>query len=174
MNVDMIQARLEREARLARGGGLSQIVAAAGLDMPSGESSTSAVTAATVEADLADRIFKAEKRALAAVSTGDFDKLEAAVDDDKIDLNTADEHGNTLLILAAQQGNKRMCKFLLRRGANINAQNLSGNTVLHYAYAYNHSELGQYLESKGADNNLLNAAGLTCYEGLRHKDLNEI
>ncbi len=41
-----------------------------------------------------------------------------------------------------------MCKFLLRRGAKINAQNLVGNTALHYCYAYHHPELGEYLKSR--------------------------
>ena len=108
------------------------------------------------------------------MSAGDFEKLEAAVDDERININCTDEHGNTLLILAAQQGNKRMIKFLLRRGANMNTQNFAGNSCLHYAYAYNHEALGQYLESKGADHSLLNSSGLTCYEGLRRTDVDAI
>eukprot|EP01033_Poteriospumella_lacustris_P018563 gene18563-13367_t len=63
---------------------------------------------------------------------------------EEIPVNTADQFGNTLLILAAQQGSRRMCKFLLRRGANINMQNLSGNTALHYCYAYGNKTLGEY------------------------------
>ena len=83
-----------------------------------------------------------------------------------IPINSADSHGNTLLLLAAQQGSKRMCKFLLRRGANINAQNLAGNTVLHFCFTYSHTELGKYLMQRGADDSILNSDGLTCYEGL--------
>jgi hypothetical protein len=173
MNVDMIQARLEREDKLAKAGGLSQIIAMGSLDF-SGDKSVMAIEAAQRDAELADRVFAAEKAALAAVSAGNFEKLEACVDDDKINVNCIDDHGNTLLILAAQQGNKRMVKFLLRRGANMNLQNFAGNSPLHYAYAYNHEELGQYLESKGADNSLLNASGLTCYEGLRKEDVDAI
>ncbi|RYY70187.1 ankyrin repeat domain-containing protein [archaeon] len=63
-------------------------------------------------------------------------------------IHLLDSHGNTLLILAAQQGSKRMCKFLLRRGANINMQNLVGNTCLHYCYAYSQRELAEYLKKK--------------------------
>ncbi|KAJ1396193.1 ankyrin repeat-containing domain protein, partial [Ochromonadaceae sp. CCMP2298] len=83
-----------------------------------------------------------------------------------ISVNTADDHGNTLLILAAQQGSKRMCKFLLRRGANINMQSLVGNTPLHYCYAYANNSLGEYLKSRGADDSIVNVDGLTAYEGL--------
>ena len=66
-----------------------------------------------------------------------------------------------------------MCKFLLRRGANINIQNLSGNTALHYCYAYSNLELADYLKSKGADDSIINVDGLTCYEGLNHESMNK-
>jgi ankyrin repeat protein len=45
-----------------------------------------------------------------------------------------DEFGNTLLIIACQNGNKRVAKLVLRRGANINARNYKGNTPLHYCF----------------------------------------
>ena len=86
--------------------------------------------------------------------------------DEGVVAETTDEHGNTLIILAAQQGSKRICKFLLRRGSNVNAQNNVGNTALHFCYAYNKDDLAEYLKSKGAQDNLLNMDGLTCYEGL--------
>lgn len=79
--------------------------------------------------------------------------------------------GNTLLSIAVQNGNKRICKLCLRRGANINLANNSGQTVLHYAYAYGFGELAEYLKSKGANDTLLNADGLTCYEGLSMDEL---
>ena len=85
-------------------------------------------------------------------------------------IDVQDEHGNTLLLLAAQQGNKRVVKALLRRGANIHAQNQQGNSVLHYCYEYGHVNLAEYLQGKGADDSLLNKHGLTCYEGLQQKD----
>ena len=90
-----------------------------------------------------------------------------------ISVNTADTFGNTLLILAAQQGSKRMCKFLLRRGANVNLQSLSGNTALHYCYAYSQFSLGEYLKKKGADDTILNIDKMTCYEGLSADALKE-
>ena len=44
--------------------------------------------------------------------------------------------GNTLLMVACQNGNKRIAKLCLRRGSNINEANIGGNTVLHYCFAY--------------------------------------
>ena len=60
-----------------------------------------------------------------------------------------------------------MVKFLLRRGANINAQNHMGNTILFYLHEYGHLELAKYLLRKGADDSILNRDGLTCYEGVK-------
>ena len=44
-----------------------------------------------------------------------------------------DEMGNSLLIMAAMNGDFKMCEILLSRGVNVNAQNHVGNTALHYA-----------------------------------------
>ena len=111
-------------------------------------------------------------RAIQAAKASNISEMEDALEED-IPVNCSDKFGNTLLLLAAQQGSKRMCKFLLRRGANINAQNLSGNTCLHFCFCYDHSELAQYLISKGADDSLLNVDGMTCYEGLNAEALED-
>ena len=105
---------------------------------------------------------------------GDKEKSKASLQkcmEEDIPINTADKHGNTLLILAAQQGSKRMVKFLLRRGADVNAQNMNGCTVLHYCHAYSHAGLADYLISRGADDSIVNLDGLTCYEGLAYEDI---
>jgi hypothetical protein len=100
-------------------------------------------------------------------------QLEEALDED-VPVDTTDDHGSTLLMLACQQGNKRIAKFLLRRGAKLNYQNLNGNTCLHYCYEYKLDDLAEYMKSKGADDSLLNSEGLTCYEGLHSKAVDEI
>jgi len=81
--------------------------------------------------------------------------------------NTKDEHGNTVLHVAAQNGNKRLIKVALRWGANINEQNKQGQTALHYLFAYKYENLAAYLISKGADDTIQNEFGYTCYDGLR-------
>ena len=78
------------------------------------------------------------------------------------------------MLIVAQQGLKRISKFLLRRGADINAQNLSGNSILHYCFEYSFNELAEYFISKGADDSLLNAQGLTAYEGLSMEKVSSI
>jgi len=47
-----------------------------------------------------------------------------------------DDKGNTLLLVASQNCNQKICEMLLRRHANINHQNVNGNTALHFAMAY--------------------------------------
>ena len=70
------------------------------------------------------------------------------------------------VIIAAQQNAKRIIKLLLRRGADIDAQNLQGNTALHFCFTYSFTELGEYLIAKGAADNILNAKGFSPYEGI--------
>jgi len=94
--------------------------------------------------------------------------LEKLLNSTGIPANVRDKHGNTILIVACQNGLKRVAKLALRRGADINARNYKGNTCLHFCFAYGYGEtLGQYLMSKGADSSLRNTAGLSCFQGLQ-------
>ena len=97
---------------------------------------------------------------------GRFKKLTKVLDAGfKID--TMDDKGNTLLITACQNLNKRMVEMLLDRRADINHQNILGNTPLHFAMAYEPAgELGEYLIERGADDMLENNKGLSPYDGL--------
>ena len=106
--------------------------------------------------------------AIDAVKSANYNVLEHILDEIGLSVNCRDEHGNTLLIIAAQRASKRMVKFLLRRNANMNAQNFVGCTALHYLYGYGHDRLAEYLLSKGASDDVINKAGLTVYEGLGH------
>ncbi|KAH8074738.1 hypothetical protein JL721_2311 [Aureococcus anophagefferens] len=72
-----------------------------------------------------------------------------------------DELGNTLLSVAVQNGNKRIAKLTLRRGANINLPNNNGQTVLHAPTA---QDIAEYAKSR-ARTTARRADGLTCYGG---------
>ncbi|CAM9103081.1 unnamed protein product, partial [Discosporangium mesarthrocarpum] len=85
-----------------------------------------------------------------------------------------DNQGICLLHVAAQNGNKRIVKLCLRKGADVNKRTHNGQTPLHYAYGYGFESLGEYLISKGCDDSITNADGLTCYEGLNHDELNKL
>lgn len=66
-----------------------------------------------------------------------------------IPVDIRDSFGNTLLVIACQNGNKKVAKLVLRRGGNINAKNHKGNTPLHYCFHFGYGDtLGQYIISK--------------------------
>lgn len=87
--------------------------------------------------------------------------------DKGIPIDVRDQYGNTLLIIACQNGNKRVAKLLLRRGANINGRNHKGNTPLHYCYTFGYGDtLGSYLMTKGADSSMRNNQGKLPWDGI--------
>ena len=107
---------------------------------------------------------------------GKYSEIETSLNhpDWTLPIDAKDAGGNTLLLVSAQNGNKRIAKLCLRRGADINMQNLNGQTVLHYCFAYGFEDLAQYFMDKGGDDSLVNADGLTCYEGLTMEDVEKI
>ena len=161
--LEMARLQQERQERMAGGGALTQL--ALGADMSSAEK----LLVQNKDPDAIDVKARLEAQACLCAKTGNLEGVEDALDQD-VFIDVKDEHGNTLLLLAAQQGSKRIVKSLLRRGANIHSQNEQGNSVLHYCYEYGHVALAEYLQSKGADDSLLNKEGLTCYEGLKQQD----
>lgn len=104
---------------------------------------------------------------------GKYRELEEMINNPSwtLPIDYCDDSGNNLLMIACQNGNKRISKLCLRRGSQIDNKNLNGNTCLHFAFGYGFDDLGDYLISKGADDSLQNANCLTCYEGL---DMDEL
>lgn len=80
--------------------------------------------------------------------------------------NKIDDHGNTMLMLAAQNGNVKVAKYLVTKGANMDHQNFMGQSAAHFAIAYQFFELSQWLFSAGASDTLENMHGLSPYDGL--------
>ena len=82
-------------------------------------------------------------------------------------INGEDGKGNTLLLIACQNSNKRMVEMLVTRGANVNHQNAVGNSALHFSMSFDpEGQIGEYLIAHGADDTLENVEGLTPYDGL--------
>mmetsp|Transcript_3151 Transcript_3151/g.4432 ORF Transcript_3151/g.4432 Transcript_3151/m.4432 type:complete len:123 (+) Transcript_3151:615-983(+) len=97
-------------------------------------------------------------------------RLEQSLEEG-FDVNTEDERGNTLLIVAVQNIHRKMIDFLLRRGANVNHTNLNRNSPLHFALAYDKTgQIAEYLIEKGADDTIENNFGFSCYDGLGEED----
>ncbi|KAG1713226.1 hypothetical protein DVH05_000946 [Phytophthora capsici] len=128
-----------------------------------------AVSQAVKEADQLDTI-------LSLCRHGKYDEVELLLNspDWSIGIDAKDATGNTLLSVACQNNNKRIAKLCMRRGADINTQNLNGQSLLHYCHEYGFHDLMEYLMEKGARDDLLNADGLTCYEGLSQEAVDAI
>ena len=84
-----------------------------------------------------------------------------------VDPNSKDKHGNTIVIVGAQNCNKQIVKLALRYGGHINMTNTSGNTALHYCSEYGYVELGAYLMSKGASQDIINIKGYKPLQGIK-------
>ena len=83
---------------------------------------------------------------------------------EKLDINTKDEDGNTLLILCAKNGLINLSSLLLENGADVNKMNNKGNTALHYAISLNHFTLADLLAKYNAKENVINIFGYTPWE----------
>ena len=68
--------------------------------------------------------------------------------------------GNTLLIYAAQYGDKNIAQSLLMRNCDPNIQNIFGNTAMHMAYKTNNMAIVYLLKGFGAKENIKNESGL--------------
>ncbi|GMI22270.1 hypothetical protein TeGR_g2574 [Tetraparma gracilis] len=170
-NIEGTRMRKEREEALMAGGGMEEIMA--------NQPSAMTIADLTMQEKEGDGLDDKDPEHLAAKAveasrTGNIQEVEFILDLNIIDIDSKDQYGNSLLHLACQQGNKRLVKFLLRRGADIKTQNAAGNSVLHHCHAYSHTDLAEYLLSKGADDSLVNVEGCTCYEGLKKGEVDEI
>jgi ankyrin repeat protein len=88
-------------------------------------------------------------------------------------INKNDEHGNTLMHIAAQNGNLRIARLLIQKGVNPNHQNKQGQTPGHFAVAYQFYDFASWLfEEKGGggDDLILNMYGLGPYDGISDEE----
>ena len=74
---------------------------------------------------------------------------------------TAPENGIRPLHIAATKGCVNVCEFLLKHGADMDAQTAAGDTALHLAAANKHLDVVSLLLSFHADPALKNNAGVT-------------
>ena len=78
----------------------------------------------------------------------------------KVD-QTRERNGDTALHVAVRYGQLDTIKFLLKNGADINAQNMYGGKPIHKALRWGHDSVVQLLAKKGADVSILQQFGDT-------------
>lgn len=66
-------------------------------------------------------------------------------------LDTANDNGETPLVIACLKENLMVAKLLIDAGADVNKSLLNGNTPLHYAAARGFSEIVEILLAAGAE-----------------------
>jgi len=93
-----------------------------------------------------------------------YEEVEEALNSG-FNADTLDKFGNTMLMIACQNGLKRIAKLVLRHGGSMNIGNKRGQTALHYCFQYGYEALGEYLITKGADPSVCNEFGLSCRQG---------
>ncbi|MCB1141682.1 MAG: ankyrin repeat domain-containing protein [Leptospiraceae bacterium] len=91
-----------------------------------------------------------------AVTDTNIPKLTELLSKEKIDLNAADSHNRTSLMIASSDNNLTVVKLLVEAGADINRKNKeNGRTALMYASVNGHYDVVKYLIEQ--ESNLINA-----------------
>jgi len=87
-----------------------------------------------------------------AASKGTVDDARYFIEEEGVNVNAkSEERGMTPLHYAASYGNVEVAKFLISKGANVNAQAAYYETPLHAAARNGNVEIVKLLVSKGAD-----------------------
>jgi ankyrin repeat protein len=71
-----------------------------------------------------------------------------------------------MLSMSCQNGNSKICKYLVAKGANPNHQNVAGQTPAHFAISFKFFDLSTWLFENGASDTIENKFGLTPYDGM--------
>jgi ankyrin repeat protein len=91
-----------------------------------------------------------------ASDKGDTAEVKALLSKQPDLVNAKNEKGSTPLHLASYKGHLEMVKFLLEKGADIEAENGSGFTSLQLAVYGGHRNVAEFLIDKGSDINAIN------------------
>lgn len=95
---------------------------------------------------------KESKEFVRAVYRADKYQIRDMLENDVVDVNVADQHGWSGLHWAASQNHSEILKFLLQKGAKVNAiDQMNGWTALHVAVVQEAASCVSILLSSGAD-----------------------
>ena len=115
-----------------------------------------------------------------ASKKGDTNKVRNLIDEEGVDVNAKNEHGDTSLHFASENGDIGTVDALLCRGADVNAKGYDGDTALHRAINQEkeHLETVKLLINRGnmsyADVDAENNNGTTAYLYAEYHDHRDI
>ncbi len=95
------------------------------------------------------------------IKKGNMDELQTLLERDNYPLDSADDRGRILLLIAVEQRQEYIVAYLLQQGADVNEVSRGRQTALHAASYSNNIAAVQLLLKYGANPNLPNAAGET-------------
>lgn len=99
---------------------------------------------------------------LTSVKSNNMGRLNYALSDPDVDINTRDNDGNTSLHYAARLAEIKLVKVLVNDGIDVNSRNRYGDTALHITPIYNKTfRISKYLIKHGADIHIANNRGHT-------------
>jgi len=99
-----------------------------------------------------------------ALHDKDFRTFKNLIEENNDVLESVDIYGNSILITAAFLGFRKVVRYLIRKGSNLDDSNFNGNTALHFAKELGHLEITDYLLKKGASQEVENCMGNTFIE----------
>jgi len=108
---------------------------------------------------MGDTFFVNKKDLFYYVATGNYELFVEQITKQKSLLNQRDEHGRTLLYIAARNGFHNICQFLLKSGCSVNEIQNCGSTALHAAAFYGHQPVVELLLEYGANSGVRNKFG---------------
>lgn len=101
----------------------------------------------------------AKEEYFSAVKSGDLGLVKSLVEKRLVDVNFSLDQGRSALHVAAVKGHVEIAKYLLKKKANINAQDASGTTPLMWAVFKRQLKMVEFLAKKKADTSLRREGG---------------
>jgi len=94
-----------------------------------------------------ERLIRVTEGLISKCRHGRYEELKGHLEAG-FNVDAQDSKGNTILITACQNNNKKIVKLCLRRGCDVMIKNHKGHDALYYCTLYQHDALAQYILEK--------------------------